>query len=261
MGANRCMLNITAAIGHVLANPPPLHFRCAPVKVGADGKIRVCRLASVQHSPAADSAAALAIALPILTHKGLSSHLKFVKANSINTLSSIIDLVTALQIAPHLPAVVQSLLESLSNLETTAFARVAMVAEAHGMDAGNLDERRVALSSQTPMHSSLQRCARLVSEESVEAVVPVLTTIIRRGAPSSPLSVAAPRRAGGLALVAVPRQQRDRHGSPCKMQKGRESSAASPESRQHIPHKRALTHFPRQATAVQSLAIVRLTAE
>lgn len=185
------------------------------------------------HTPAADSAAALAVALPILTNKGLSSHLTFVKANSITTLSSIIDLVSAPQMAPYLPAVVQALLESLSNLESSAFNRVAMAAEARGMDAGNLDEKRVALSSQTPMHSSLQRCSRLVSEESVEAVVLVLTNIIRRGTPR--WCRAGPHRASwhrSFLLCVVCCKRHKRNGSSVKMQVPALASVREPQMQQ-----------------------------
>lgn len=140
-----------------------------------------CRLASPEHTSATDSAEALGTALPVLITKGLASRLPFVKANSIETLSSIIDVVKPAQVGPHLPTLIQALLESLSNLESASFNRVAMHADSLGVDKSKLEERRVALSNQTPMHSSLDRCVRLVDESTIDAVVPVLTSLIHRG--------------------------------------------------------------------------------
>ena len=142
----------------------------------------LCRLASPAHTEAAASAEALAIALPILVSKGLGSTLPFVKAHTITTLSNVIDVVSPAQISAHIADLVQALLESLSNLEHSVFATMDQQAERLGVDRGKLEERRVALSNQTPMHSSLERCTRLVTAESVPAVAAALCNLIRRGA-------------------------------------------------------------------------------
>ena len=142
----------------------------------------LCRLASAEHTAPEDAAAALAVALPVLVGKGLQSRVAAVKARTLNTLSAIVDVAAPPQIAPQLPALVAALLEALSTLEASAFGQLEMHAERLGVDAGALEAKRVALSSQTPMHSALDRCARLVSADSVDAVVAVLTNLIRRGA-------------------------------------------------------------------------------
>ena len=145
-----------------------------------------CRLASPEHTPPAEAAAALRAALPMLTDKGLNSRLVFVKANAISTLSSIIDAAQPAQVTPHLATLVAALLESLSSLEPGAFNKLGMAAAAQDHDVGDrLDSARLALAHQTPMHSALERCARLVTVEALDALVPALANLIRRGASSS----------------------------------------------------------------------------
>jgi hypothetical protein len=56
-------------------------------------------------------------------HQGLASRLDFVKANSIKTLSSVIDVAAPPQIAPQLPELIGALLESLSSLESSLFSQ------------------------------------------------------------------------------------------------------------------------------------------
>jgi hypothetical protein len=60
--------------------------------------------------------------------------------------------------------------------------QVEMYAARAGVEARGLDEARVASSHRTPMHSALERCGRLVTPDGIDAVVPVLTNLIRRGA-------------------------------------------------------------------------------
>jgi hypothetical protein len=122
------------------------------------------------------------VALPVLVDKGLQSRVPFVKAQTLSTLSSVIDAAAPAQIAPQLPALIHALLESLSSLEPSAFNTLELQAEGLGVKQSTVQEARMKISRQTPMFSALERCARLVTADSLEAVVPVLSNLIRRGA-------------------------------------------------------------------------------
>jgi hypothetical protein len=146
---------------------------------------KACRLASAKHTATADTAEVLGVAVPLLLDKGLQSRVPFVKAHTLSLLSSVIDAAAPTQIAPQLPALIQALLESLSSLEPSAFNTLELQAEGLGVKQSIVQEARMKMSQQTPMFSALERCVRLVTADSLEMVVPVLTDLIRRGA--SPL--------------------------------------------------------------------------
>lgn len=139
------------------------------------------------------------MALPLLVDKGLQTRVPFVKAHTLSTLSSIIDAAAPPQIAPQLPSLISALLESLSSLEPTLFNTLELHAERLGITQRRVEEGRMAVSNRTPMQSALERCAALVTAASVEAVVPVLTNMIRRGVLFGPVAF----HCEGVKLVGV----------------------------------------------------------
>ena len=58
-----------------------------------------CRFADKEHTNATDSQAAINIVLPILIDKGIQSSVSYVKAHSIETISTIVDVTAPEQFA------------------------------------------------------------------------------------------------------------------------------------------------------------------
>jgi proteasome component ECM29 len=142
--------------------------------------VRLCDASAT--ADAADAAAALAVALPLLLRQGVPAQAGEVRGLAVRTVSQIADKAAADALRPHLGDVIAVMLESLSSLEDSRLSYVTQHAAAVGINAEALDAARVAASRGGAIGDALDRCLKHVaSPEALADVVPRLTALARAG--------------------------------------------------------------------------------
>jgi len=154
------------------------------------------RVTDREHSAPADAAAAVGISLPLLLDKGMGSTVGEVAALAVDTIAQIVKGAGAGPVRPHLQLLVGSLLESLSTLEDTRLNYLEQHAERLGVDSGRLESARFSAAKASPMGDALDAAARYVDGPSLEALVPKLGSIAKRG-------VGVNTRVGAAKFVAA----------------------------------------------------------
>eukprot|EP00899_Mesostigma_viride_P010697 jgi/Mesvir1/19629/Mv09917-RA.4 len=139
--------------------------------------IRVCDVA--QTSPA-EASQALAIVLPLLLDKGMSSEVAEVRGLSVRTIMKIVK-GAGPSVRPHIPKLATAMLESLSNLEDARLNYVEMHAAKMNLSTDKLESGRIAASKDSPMWDTLDLCLRQVDTSTAEALVPRLCQLVRSG--------------------------------------------------------------------------------
>ncbi|KAK9834910.1 hypothetical protein WJX81_007994 [Elliptochloris bilobata] len=189
-----------------LANMWGMVLRCADdikesVRVSAAGALRALRgltlrLCDPAATPPADANDAVALALPLLLEKGVTSQVAEVQGLALTTLAKIVAAAGAERIRPHLPELVPALLEALSGLEDSRLNYVEQHSERLGLDAGRLESLRVSASRASPMGDTLDACGRFTDAAALGALAPRLAQLIKRG-------VGVNTRVGAARFVAA----------------------------------------------------------
>lgn len=93
--------------------------RAAAITLARTLRSLTLRLADSAQTSPADSAAAVAAAVPLLLEKGLPSSVGEVQGLTLDTLAKLVKAAAPKAIRPHLPALIGALLESLSGMEVS----------------------------------------------------------------------------------------------------------------------------------------------
>ncbi|KAK9810293.1 hypothetical protein WJX72_008148 [[Myrmecia] bisecta] len=138
-------------------------------------------LADPAATSAADSAEAVAAALPLLLEKGMSSSVGEVQGLALTTIAKMVKAAGPAHIQPHLVDLTAAMLESLSGMEDSRLNYIEQHAGRLGLDSERLENMRVSASKSSPMSDTLDLCARYVSAATLEALVPRLVVLVKRG--------------------------------------------------------------------------------
>ena len=82
---------------------------------------------------------------------------------------------------PHIPDLVDALLEALSSLESQQLSYLQLHAERLQVDTEKLEKARVAASSGGSLHDTLDLCLRQVDDSVMAELVPRLVSIVKSG--------------------------------------------------------------------------------
>lgn len=121
---------------------------------------------------------ALDIALPHLMAKGLVSPVKDVRAISLSMIQKIARVASFL-LKPHVSELVPVLLSSLGSLESAAQLNyLEQHSSSFGISGDMLDEARVSLAKNSPVHATIDTCIRQVDSTNIEFLVPKLSLLL-----------------------------------------------------------------------------------
>ena len=83
---------------------------------------------------------------------------------------------------PHLPLLIPTLLEGLSNFEPSMMDELQLMVEGFGLDGNKIEAMRVhAAGSSSPLNDLLQRCLRATDASTLPELMPPLREVIQRG--------------------------------------------------------------------------------
>ncbi|ETO25863.1 hypothetical protein RFI_11274, partial [Reticulomyxa filosa] len=137
------------------------------------------RLVDPSQSPVKHVETALAILVPILLEKGIEVKAKIVQALGIYILVKICQR-SGRYLRPHLEGLMKILLQGLSSLEPAEFMYLAT--QDHGAEfSDNVESARLQFARMNPLNGALDSCTQLLDEQSVDKVLPELTSMIRGG--------------------------------------------------------------------------------
>eukprot|EP00873_Tetraselmis_striata_P043262 jgi/Tetstr1/463526/TSEL_008405.t1 len=165
------------------------------------------RLCDPAHTPKADAAATTAVIVPLLlSTKGVAADAAEVRGLAVTTIAKICKTASADQLQPFLPDLTVVMLESLTQLEDQRLNYVEQHAERLGVSSDKLESVRVSAAKSSPMGDTLDLCARLCTAPTLEALIPRLVQLIKRG-------VGLNTRCGAANFVV---QLTTRHGADMK---------------------------------------------
>ncbi|CAK0785632.1 hypothetical protein CVIRNUC_008843 [Coccomyxa viridis] len=139
------------------------------------------RLADPSATAPVDAAQTVDLLLPFLLDRCQKSDVKEVQALCMITIAKMVQAAKATQIQQHLPHLVPALLDSLSGMEDQRLNYVEQHAERIGVDVGRLESARVSAAKGSIMGDTLDVCARHMDAAALEALVPVLGQLLKRG--------------------------------------------------------------------------------
>lgn len=139
------------------------------------------RLVDTDYSTRKDAQEAVAVVLPILLEKGLSSQVKEVQALAIDTICKVAKAAGPAQLQPVLPQLVTAMLESLSSSEDARLNYIEQHAERMGLDQDRLEGVRVSASRASPMGETLDLCVKYMQPATLTSVLPEVTALVKRG--------------------------------------------------------------------------------
>lgn len=110
---------------------------------------------------------ALTFAIPFMLDKGIVSSVKEVQYIAIDLILQI-SKVASFLLKPHIPKLVETLIESASGLESQELNYLEQHAERMGISKDLIDEARVKLSTMSPFTEILDFCARQVDSQNIK---------------------------------------------------------------------------------------------
>ncbi|XP_068677297.1 proteasome adapter and scaffold protein ECM29-like isoform X3 [Montipora foliosa] len=123
---------------------------------------------------------AIALILPTLLQKGLSSRAEEVRQISLSTIVKISKNAGAL-LKPHIPLIVIALLESLSGLEDQSMNYLSLQLHRSEEVQEKLEGVRIAASKTSPMMETINMCVQFVDSTVLPELVPRLCDLLRTG--------------------------------------------------------------------------------
>ncbi|KAJ2780504.1 proteasome component M29, partial [Coemansia javaensis] len=133
--------------------------------------------------------------VPFLVDKGVGSDAEDVRGFSMGLLLKLCKS-SGRYLAPLVPAIVERLLESLSNMEAQAANYMTFHADSHGITQEQLESVRLSAVKSSPMMQGIETVLEYLTPASMAELVPKLQHIIRHG-------LGLPTRAGCARTVVV----------------------------------------------------------
>ncbi|RUS30672.1 proteasome stabiliser-domain-containing protein [Jimgerdemannia flammicorona] len=128
----------------------------------------------------ADGAKVMNIVVPFLLQKGIVSGAKDVQKFSLDTILKVCKTGAAL-LKPHVPDIVDTLLQSLSSLEPQAMNYLSFHTEKYNISQEQLDNARLFGAKNSPMMEGIEQCVDQVDEQVLTELTPRIIYIIRKG--------------------------------------------------------------------------------
>ncbi|CAG9462820.1 unnamed protein product [Pedinophyceae sp. YPF-701] len=123
----------------------------------------------------------LDLVLPVLIDKGLPSKVPEIQNVASSTLSKLVTGAPKEALSPQIHTLVPTLLEGLSGLEDARLNYVEQNASNFGISSSRLEQARVSASKRTPIADAIDALVRQVEKGHLDALVPRLTQLLRRG--------------------------------------------------------------------------------
>jgi len=83
---------------------------------------------------------------------------------------------------PHVPELVETLLESLSMLEPAELNYISLNADKYGVGQDVVDSARMEITKLSPINDTLDFCLKQVDSENIKTLSPLLASQIQTGA-------------------------------------------------------------------------------
>ncbi|XP_028798613.1 proteasome adapter and scaffold protein ECM29 [Neltuma alba] len=138
------------------------------------------RLCDVSLTDMSDARQAMDIVLPFLLAEGILSKVDSVRKASIALVMKLTKH-AGTAIRPHLSALVCCMLESLSSLEDQRLNYFERHAENVGIETEKLETLRISAAKGSPMWETLDSCIKVADAESLGALIPALSHLVRSG--------------------------------------------------------------------------------
>lgn len=140
------------------------------------------RLTDPETSPTSVGGHVISVTLPILLSKGIPSQVPEIRWLALDTTSKMVKTAAPSVVRVHLAALVPAFLESLSGMEDSRLNYVEQHVESMGLDAGRLENARIAAASSGPAGEALDACVKAIDGgDSLTELVPKLAGLVRRG--------------------------------------------------------------------------------
>ncbi|KAJ2497446.1 proteasome component M29 [Coemansia sp. RSA 1972] len=133
--------------------------------------------------------------IPFLVDKGVSSDAEDVRNFSMGLLLKLCK-ASGRYLSVFAPAIIERLLESLSNMESQTANYLTFHADGHGVSQEQLESARLSAVKSSPIMQGVETLLEYLTPESMEALVPKLQNIIRHG-------LGLPARAGCARTVVI----------------------------------------------------------
>ncbi|WCJ20554.1 Proteasome adapter and scaffold protein ECM29 [Euphorbia peplus] len=138
------------------------------------------RLCDVSLSEISDATKTTEIVLPLLLAEGILSKVESIRKASIGVVMKLAK-GAGVALRPHLSDLVCCMLESLSSLEDQGLNYVELHAANVGIKTEKLENLRISIAKGSPMWETLDLCINVVNNESLDALVPRLASLVRSG--------------------------------------------------------------------------------
>ncbi|KAJ2119129.1 proteasome component M29 [Coemansia sp. RSA 720] len=133
--------------------------------------------------------------IPFLVDKGVNSDAEDVRNFSMGLLLKLCK-ASGRYLSVFAPAIIERLLESLSNMESQTANYLTFHADGHGVSQEQLESARLSAVKSSPIMQGVETLLEYLTSESMEALVPKLQNIIRHG-------LGLPARAGCARTVVI----------------------------------------------------------
>ncbi|KAJ2660066.1 proteasome component M29 [Coemansia sp. RSA 1199] len=133
--------------------------------------------------------------IPFLVDKGVNSDAEDVRNFSMGLLLKLCK-ASGRYLSVFAPAIIERLLESLSNMESQTANYLTFHADGHGVSQEQLESARLSAVKSSPIMQGVETLLEYLTPESMEALVPKLQNIIRHG-------LGLPARAGCARTVVI----------------------------------------------------------
>lgn len=138
------------------------------------------RLCDPQYSSRANAQQAMDIVLPVLLNQGVQAKAKEIQSVSIRAVLSLVK-IGGQNLRPHLPLLIGTLMESMSNMEPAVFSYLQQHAGSMQMSEEQIERARLQMASSGVLAEALSSCLMVVDETSVPGIVAKLSDIIGTG--------------------------------------------------------------------------------
>ncbi|KYQ93632.1 hypothetical protein DLAC_05014 [Tieghemostelium lacteum] len=122
----------------------------------------------------------LSILLPFFLKGGIGNDSNDVKQFSIQQLVKISKSAKDL-LVPHIPQMVQVLLESLSSLEPAGINYASQHSESLNLTKDQIESLRIEISKSTPLNDILEQCQKYIDDSNIQAVLANIMNLLQFG--------------------------------------------------------------------------------